>query len=1287
MVEKAPKRIVEEMEEEEEGEEEIVEGLEEVRENRKKVGAVSETELGGNGSERDNGRVEMSECGNDEWRSSEERSHHQKGHDEQVGNGDPTNEEQNTCAEPVATTEQGTDADGEPEVTANSTDEKSAATEKQNTHGEPVTLTESTVEETIMSTESTVKEPVASTENTVEEPVTSTETRVKEPITSTESTVEEPVTSIENTVVEPVTLTECKIEEPVTSTENTVVEPVTLTEGKIEEPVTSTESTVEEPVTSTESTVEEPVTSTENTVIKSVTSTENTVVEPVTLTESKVEEPVTLTESTVEEPVTSTESKVVKSVTLTESTVEEPVTSTESTVVNLVTSTESTVEEPVTSTESTVVKSVTSTESTVEEPVTSTESTVEEPFTSTESTVEEPVTSTESTVVKSVTSTESTVEEPVTSTESTVKKTVTLTESPVVESVTSKKYTVEEPVTSTENTVEEQIGPEKESTHEEPIETPEQRTGLEPDVTAEQSAPEEPMATVTRTTTKEPRNEHTAVAGNTDVAEREESSPEDARRTRGQTAPEAEVKGQRNVEKETLNSLPPTKVPPPKPPRLKPKLLKTSRKEGAESSPAELSELRGQALREVERGEEKRRERGEIEREGKIGDWNGDGEAKTEDVNRRDDQRKGNTEEQKEEGWEESKEEKEQKKKEDKGKKNQEEEREQREKGMEGSNEKNVEKNEEETKKKLQTETTEEIKESEREDTEEEVEEAERTEATRGTEDGVDSEEEDAPRGGAAREASEGGGVMPPKAPSPSRGFLAPLARLPRRRAKKKALVVPFVGARESTREAFSAAYEEEAVPQSKVWKPKKPPRPSLCEASQRDLEKDQAPCDEHQLPLSFYCATCREVICRGCMVGTHPQDLHRILDTADAFAKLRTSAVTLLRHYTLVQSFHSSLSAALELYIANNPTMTHTGMEIADRLKIESRDYLQQAVKEAEILVESEGNLRRLSTKVREWEERQEDWSGVVFLALRSQLLAGYASASDKVFLRLGDWVVATPWIYLRHLLEPYLPGNDTADSKQTSKSSQSVRKPASPRSPSPRGHEKTFPHNARQMVMNNLLPYVIFNPEIRYFLQISDLRDTEVTLVVEPSGEHIREYLTRRHHAATLSPRTLRKTRAGLTLADDALNIVEKQFMMGGRHKSRLVGSYMALEGGHGAGGRETGTGVHRIVKVSLPDVKVVDGGRGLPSVGYRKINQGDITLDYDVTGRPVLSVALRDIFDVSAFRLGHVTRGLDGLTYLIEAEEYRKAEMSGLRAKILATVRREEEAVYQVTLGMDI
>lgn len=191
----------------------------------------------------------------------------------------------------------------------------------------------------------------------------------------------------------------------------------------------------------------------------------------------------------------------------------------------------------------------------------------------------------------------------------------------------------------------------------------------------------------------------------------------------------------------------------------------------------------------------------------------------------------------------------------------------------------------------------------------------------------------------------------------------------------------------------------------------------------------------------------------------------------------------------------------------------------------------------------------------------------------------------------------------------------------------------------------------------------------------------------MVEPSGDHVREYLKRRHHTATLSPRTLRRTRAGFALADDALNIVEKQFMMGGRHKSRLVGSYMALEGGHGAGGREAGNGMQRIIKVSLPDVTVADGGRGLPSVGCRKVNRGDVMLDHDVAGRPVLSVALRDIPDASALRLGHVTRGLDGLTYLLEAEEHRKAEASGLRAKILATVRREEEAIYQVTLGMDI
>ncbi|XP_047499559.1 uncharacterized protein LOC125046013 isoform X3 [Penaeus chinensis] len=492
-------------------------------------------------------------------------------------------------------------------------------------------------------------------------------------------------------------------------------------------------------------------------------------------------------------------------------------------------------------------------------------------------------------------------------------------------------------------------------------------------------------------------------------------------------------------------------------------------------------------------------------------------------------------------------------------------------------------------------------------------------------------------------------------------------------------------------RDQFSVAF----VPE--VCGPKTPSRRSLSEVSRQGLEKEQDPCREHQLPLNFYCATCKEVICRDCTVVTHPYDLHRILDTADALATLRTSALALLRHYTLVRSFHTSLSSALEMYIVNNPSMTHACMEIADRLDIESGDYLQQAVKEAEILVESESNLHRFGSKVREWEGRQEDWSGVVFLALRCQLLAGYKSASDKVFLslllltirfsdslspilRVGDWVIATPWIYLRHLLEPYLPEKGATDTANTNLHAKQPSK-TGPRSPSPRGRDKSFPHNARQMVLNNLLPYVIFNPEIRYFLQISDLRNTEVTLVVEPSSNHVREYLTRRHHAAAPSTQTLR---AGFSFADDALNFVEKQFMMGGRHKSRVVGSYMVVEGGQG--GREAGTGVQRIVKVSLPDVTIVDGGRGFPSVGCRKVNKGDVMLDHQFRGRPVLSVALRDISDVSAFHLGHVTRGLDGLTYLIEAEEYRKAE-TGFRAKILATVRREEEATYQVTLGMDI
>lgn len=49
------------------------------------------------------------------------------------------------------------------------------------------------------------------------------------------------------------------------------------------------------------------------------------------------------------------------------------------------------------------------------------------------------------------------------------------------------------------------------------------------------------------------------------------------------------------------------------------------------------------------------------------------------------------------------------------------------------------------------------------------------------------------------------------------------------------------------------------------------------------------------------------------------------------------------------------------------------------------------------------------------------------------------HPSTYDLIFwfsspiLRIGDWVIATPWIYLRHLLEPYLPGNDTIDTANT--------------------------------------------------------------------------------------------------------------------------------------------------------------------------------------------------------------------------------------------------------------
>ncbi|ROT73310.1 hypothetical protein C7M84_008256 [Penaeus vannamei] len=334
---------------------------------------------------------------------------------------------------------------------------------------------------------------------------------------------------------------------------------------------------------------------------------------------------------------------------------------------------------------------------------------------------------------------ESTAEDPA---ESTVAEPVIATEEPVM--------ATEEPVMATESTVAEPT----ESPAEEPVmatestaEDPAESTVEEPDVTTAQDPPGDPLGQATRTTTKEPQN-RAGVAGNADIAQGEETPPEDARRSRGQAPPEDEVRGQRNDEREIVKALPTKRVPPPKPPRLDPKLLRTQ-KEGAKKG---------------------------------------------------DDQRE-NTEglKEEEEEWE---------RVEGRAEKNVEKERKERNKGRDGDREENVGKNEEETKEKQQVKTREEIKEPERGDTEEETEEADRMEGIE------DSEgEEDSPRGRAGLETSADVGAVPPKRPSPSRYFLSPLARLPRRRVqkRKKGLVLPFVSARDRAPEDYWVAHEEEA--------------------------------------------------------------------------------------------------------------------------------------------------------------------------------------------------------------------------------------------------------------------------------------------------------------------------------------------------------------------------------------------------------------------------------------------------------------------------------------------
>nr|XP_053639717.1 uncharacterized protein LOC128693878 [Cherax quadricarinatus] len=95
---------------------------------------------------------------------------------------------------------------------------------------------------------------------------------------------------------------------------------------------------------------------------------------------------------------------------------------------------------------------------------------------------------------------------------------------------------------------------------------------------------------------------------------------------------------------------------------------------------------------------------------------------------------------------------------------------------------------------------------------------------------------------------------------------------------------------------------------------PKKPARNSQRKPSLRSLEQDQEPCTAHGIPLNLYCGKCREVMCQECTV--HHQEAHRVLNTPDALATLRTEAVTLLRHYMILKSLHDTLIQVYTKYI-----------------------------------------------------------------------------------------------------------------------------------------------------------------------------------------------------------------------------------------------------------------------------------------------------------------------------------------------------------------------------------